>query len=147
MPFMDRDSFIRLLNQLGDTDDATVLDCARTIHRRMQEAGVAWEDLLVPPPGRSAPLPDAVEDDDPLAAANDDGLVDFPVSPAATGPGGAEDVARLERLLARPDISATTKRELVELKRDIATGDFTHHDSKYLRDLEARLGGLTAQQA
>src|SRR5690348_1625936 len=48
MPFMDRNSFITLLDKLGDADDAVCLAAAREIHQRMQQSNLQWSDLLVP---------------------------------------------------------------------------------------------------
>ena len=47
MPFLDRDSFIALLERLGDTDDTKCLAAAREIHQRMSAAHLAWQDLLL----------------------------------------------------------------------------------------------------
>lgn len=50
MPHLDRDSFVALLNQLGSDDDQEALTAARTIHQRVAEAGVTWDQLLLPAP-------------------------------------------------------------------------------------------------
>jgi hypothetical protein len=49
MPNLDRDSFIALLNRLGDPDEAEALAAAREIDRRVRESGLTWSELLVPP--------------------------------------------------------------------------------------------------
>ena len=49
MPHLDRDSFIALLNRLGDPDEAEALAAAREIDRRVRESGLTWSELLVPP--------------------------------------------------------------------------------------------------
>ena len=50
MPHLDRDSFIALLDRLGDPDEAEVLATAREIDRRVRESGMTWSELLAPPP-------------------------------------------------------------------------------------------------
>lgn len=126
MPFMDRDSFIRLLDSLGDPDDAVALAAARQIHQRMEAAGVTWNDVLVPVDGASAPAiarPVSLDDD-----------------AAYVIPAGSEEDARLiDRLLADYDLSDDTRQELLDLKGDIGAGEFTPADARYVRDLAARL--------
>lgn len=131
MPFMDRDSFIALLDSLGDPDDARALEAARTVHRRMIDAGVGWDALLVPAPrdaaadgaaGLDLDLDDAgVEDGDGVTA------------------GGPEDLALIDRLLAEYALSEQTRQELTDLRKDIAGGEFSPADSRYVRQLAARL--------
>lgn len=124
MPFMDRDSFIALLDGLGDPDDTTALANARAVHARLKEAGLSWDDLLVPPPGASD-LDDDHEDAAPAV-----------VTPTPDPDG---DAALIDRLLADYDLSATTRQELIDLKADIAVGEFTLQDSRYVRNLADRL--------
>lgn len=55
MPHLDRDSFIALLDRLGDPDEAEVLATAREIDRRVRESGMTWSELLaLPPPPHAA---------------------------------------------------------------------------------------------
>jgi hypothetical protein len=93
MPYLDRASFIALLDRLGSADDSEALAAAREIDRRKRDAGATWADLL----------------------------------------------ALIERLLADHDLSEDTRRELLDFRDDIAEGEFTEMDSRYLRNLEARL--------
>src|SRR5688500_14377814 len=75
MPYLNRDSFIALLDRLGSTDDAEVLASAREIDRRMRASGVSWNDLLVPPP---ADMGDGLKDGDGYRGAfTDDDLLDI----------------------------------------------------------------------
>lgn len=127
MPFIDRDSFLGLLDRLGDPDDATVVTAAREIHARLQAAGVSWDALLV--------RADVDEDGD--FDADHDPVGDDGIRPA----GDAADRARIERLLALRTLSDVTRTELQDYLTDIARGDFTELDSRYVRDLETRLNG------
>lgn len=126
MPFMDRDSFIGLLNSLGDPDDATALAAAREVNRRMTDAGLAWDELLVRP-GEPAAVGVA-------------GPVDLEDEAYTVPAGSEEDAALIDRLLAGYDLSTDTRQELLDLKGDIGAGEFTPADGKYVRDLAARLG-------
>ncbi len=52
-----------------------------------------------------------------------------------------EDLALIDRLLAKPDISKELQSDLLDRQEDIAEGRFTEEDRKYLRALLARLSG------
>jgi hypothetical protein len=121
MPFIDRNSFITLLDNLGNADDATCLAAAREIHQRMQAANLQWSDLLVPVDGGDAADTAGAE---PL---------DEPAQPAS------EDYALIDRLLARSGLSDDTREELTGMRADIASGEFSARDRKYLQNLDARL--------
>jgi len=163
MPFMDRDSFIGLLERLGSPDDAEALGAAREIDQRMKEAGLSWHDLLVPPPPPpgvntyDAPDDDDDEDGDAPRSARDDEDDDGPLlGPDGDGEGDEEDEAPrrkaadperwkeeralIEKLLAEHDLSAATRSELKDYRADIDEGDFAEMDARYLRALAARLG-------
>ena len=122
MPLLDRDSFIALLQQLGDSNDGKALAAARDIHRRMTAAGLDWDDVLMPTDGdqgQRQPEPEAPLDQ-PAPAAN-------------------EDTALIGRLLSRSGLSEDLRKEIEELRADIASGAFTARDRKYLQALESRL--------
>jgi hypothetical protein len=156
MPFMDRDSFIGLLERLGSPDDAEALAAAREIDGRMKEAGLSWEDLLVPPP----PPPgvntyDAPDDEDLVEAVrraaadgdDDDGPLlgpddedEAPRRASADPERWKEERALIETLLAEHQLSASTRAELKDYRTDIDEGDFSEMDARYLRALAARLG-------
>jgi hypothetical protein len=121
MPFMDRESFIALLDKLGDPDDATCLAAAREIHQRMQAANLQWGGLLVSVDGGDGvEAPEGEPLDQPAQAAGD-------------------DYALIDRLLARSGLSDETRDELTGMRADIANGDFSERDRRYLQSLEARL--------
>ena len=126
MPFMDRDSFIALLDKLGDADDASCLAAAREIHQRMQAANLKWSDLLAPVGGRD-------DDDSDEAADNGGEPLDRSAEPIT------EDFALIDRLLARSGLSEDMRDELTGMREDIGSGQFTTRDRKYLQSLEARL--------
>lgn len=126
MPFMDRESFIVLLDKLGDPDDAACLAAAREVHQRMQQSNLQWSDLLVPVNGGGAAGEDDVE-----APAGE------PLDQPAQA--GSDDYALIDRLLARSGLSDDTREELTGMRADIASGEFSARDRKYLQSLEARL--------
>lgn len=134
MPHLDRDSFVALLHRLGDADDAAVLAAARAIDARVREAGLDWNDLLVPPPA-------AAGDDTPEVDVGE-------APPEGDGQPGPEecahDLALIDAMLARPSLSAETRAELEEMRGQIAAGSHSRMDSRYLRGLHARLGGAPA---
>jgi len=126
MPFMDRTSFIGLLDRLGDPDDATVIAAARDIDLRMREAGVTWDAILVA----------ARADEEPEVGTGALLSADTPV-PLADGL--EDDLARIDRLLTAYELSADTRGELQDYRSEIQDGTFTDMDRRYLRDLEVRL--------
>ncbi len=125
MPFMDRASFIGLLDRLGDPDNATALAAAREIDRRMREAGVTWDGILVP-----ATVEEPEVGDGSLLVADE---------PVPVAEGLEEDLTRIERLLTVYQLSAETRAELEDYRAEIQDGTFTDMDRRYLRDLEVRL--------
>jgi hypothetical protein len=133
MPHLDRDSFIALLNGLGDPDEAEALAAAREIDRRVRESGLTWSELLAPPPSTTGGedydnYRGAFTDDDP-----------FDLTPPRPREGYASDTALIEELLTNQDLTPETRQELLDFKSDIAEGEFTDMDARYLRDLHARL--------
>jgi hypothetical protein len=134
MPHLDRDSFIALLNDLGDPDEAKALTAAREIDRRVRESGMAWNDLLVPPPSATG---GGEVYDDYRGAFTDDDL--FDMSPRRPREGAGDDTALIDELLTNQDLAPETRQELLDFKSDIAEGEFTEMDAKYLRDLHSRL--------
>jgi hypothetical protein len=133
MPNLDRDSFIALLNRLGDPDEAEVLAAAREIDRRVRESGLAWNELLVPPPSTN----EGEDYDNYRGAFTDDDL--FDMTPGRPRESYGSDTALIEELLTNQDLSPETRQELLDFKSDIAEGEFTDMDAKYLRDLHTRL--------
>ena len=61
--------------------------------------------------------------------------------------GYGSDTALIEELLTNQDLAPETRQELLDFKSDIAEGEFTDMDAKYLRDLHARLTRQTHSTA
>ncbi len=124
---LNREEIIALLEQLGDQDDAAVLEAAHRLHASVTESGTTWDQLLVP------------EDD-----GTDDEADAAPVSETAAAPAGegeGEVLALIDKLLARPGITEDFRHEMEGYKADIADGTFSDDDRKYLRALDRRLSG------
>ena len=119
---LDRDELIGLLNSLGSEDDAEALAAARRAQALVSEAGVSWDELLVP---------EESADEEPTEAEEE--------PPAEAAEKNAESLALIGKLLARKDISQELREELEGYKADIAEGDFTEADRKYLRAVSQRL--------
>jgi hypothetical protein len=144
MPHLDRDSFIALLDRLGDPDEAKVLAAAREIDRRVRESGLTWSDLLAPPP--SATDSGAQEDyEDVHGTFTDDDP--FDINAPRRPENYRSDMALIDELLAHQDLTPETRQELTDFKSDIAEGEFTNMDAKYLRDLHARLTRRSSRSA
>jgi len=116
MKDLDRDRIVRLLKQLGEPDDQVVLAAAREVKDLVASAGLEWDDVLKAGAGNS---------ETPTTLSSD--------------PIDNDAVAVIERLLARSDLSELTRDELSGYKDDIAEGEFTDDDRRYLLALEARL--------
>ncbi|MEI6557286.1 MAG: hypothetical protein WCO00_02685 [Rhodospirillaceae bacterium] len=149
MPYMDRAGFIDLLERLGSENDTEVLAAAREIQRRIQAAEVGWHELLVLAPG-AAPLDPFEDEDDPAAGAGgfeirdrrrepEPPLPELPPLPERLAVTYAEDLNLIDSLLRRVSLNRETRRELMDLRADIAADDFAEMDRAYLRDLAARL--------
>lgn len=125
---LDRDELIGLLNSLGSEDDAEALAAARRAQALVAEAGVSWDELLVP---EESAEEDRELDEEPTEAEEE--------PPAEAAEKNAESLALIGKLLARKDISQELREELEGYKADIAEGDFTEADRKYLRAVSQRL--------
>ena len=126
----DRTRFIELLDQLGAESNETVLVAARELHRSVKESGLDWDRLL--------------QADDSAAGAEDGRhAVTQEVVPAASASPAdkSDDMKIVDRLLARKDLSDTTRGDLAEFKRNIREGTFDRMDADYIRALAKRLGG------
>lgn len=128
---MDRDELIRLLEQLGDESDQTVLSAARAIHAKVAASGQAWDELLASPSAATA-VPELADEGD---ATPDDG------APIAAGPlpDDVESLRLIDRLLDSANTSEELRTELTAYKADIEAGEFADDDRRYLRALYRRL--------
>ena len=147
MPYLDRASFIDLLKQLGGTVDADVLVAAREVARRVEAAEVSWDELLTHPPGKLS-LGRLEDGDDPdlddrdfeiQDRHGDHSLAEQEPIPHRQAQLFAEELGLIDALLARPALAIETRRELLDLRADIAANEFSDMDRRYLRDLAARL--------
>ena len=141
---LERDTLIALLSKLGSEEDEEVLTAARELHERVQGAEVSWDDLIVPEDSGEVEDDDLPEEDEDaldeaeefLPEAEDD---DEERSPEQQQAENAEALALIEKLLAGPAHSEALREELVGYKEDIAEGEFTPADLRYLKALMARL--------
>jgi hypothetical protein len=143
MPHLDRDSLIALLDRLGDPDEAEALATAREIDRLVRESGMTWSELLAPPP--SAARGSGESYDEYRGAFTDDDP--FDIDQPRPREGYASDTALIDELLANQDLAPETRQELLDFKSDMAEGEFTDMDAKYLRGLHARLNRQTHSTA
>jgi plasmid stabilization system protein ParE len=118
MAGLDRDELIDLLERLGSPEEAQALEAARLLDRRVREAGTSWAELLAPTGDAAAAPPDAE-------------------AKAEAEP--ASDLALIDHLLSAYELTPQTRQDLEDMKADIAAGEFTDRDARYLRDLRARL--------
>lgn len=124
---LDRDSVIRLLNQLGSDQDAEVLAAARDLHTQIDAAELSWDELLMP----DGPVPEAPTE--PVFESSD-------APPTVSADYGDDDTLGLiEKLLTDSDRSEALREELEEYKADIASGEFDAKDHQYVRALYQRL--------
>lgn len=131
MPFMDRNSFIDLLDRLGDEDDQVVLAAARTIHARVAESGYGWDGLLLGADARTArPAPPEASIPDPNPAPG--------LAPDRSWEDD-DDAALIARLLSDFVLSDDTRQDLLDMQDEAGRGTLPSGDSKYIRDLAARL--------
>jgi hypothetical protein len=155
MPYLDRESFIALLDQLGSENDDEALAAARELDRRVRAAGIGWDELLTPEEddedddeGAEEDFEDEDEDEDAddeafgeeAGEAEDMDLEDEEARPPRAGAvEGEDDAALIDRMLGEFELSDETRQELLDLKQDIAAGEFTDMDRRYLAALETRL--------
>ena len=138
MADLERSRMIELLGRLGAQDDAVVVRAARELDRMLSQSGSSWETLLRPRnraarPRRSMSTSQSRRTKRPRTTAlREEGVV------------GAADLIEagrlIDRLLARADLSATTREDLTEMKRAIAEHRFDAMDHRYVGALARRLG-------
>ncbi len=151
MSELDRNRLIDLLERLGAKEDEQVLAAAREVHAYVSESGFDWDELLEPDDDEFDDDRD-IEDEEEAPAdedddADEDDEADEDEDEAAPEPAEAppppaeleEDAKLIDRLLARKGLGAETRSELNGLKADIAAGEFTAMDSRYVRALAKRL--------
>lgn len=138
MSFVDRQTFIDLLEKLRSEDDAEIVAAAREITRHMDEGDVDWEDLLQRQGGASERDADGEDDSDAYDGNSDDyddGDDD--------GDDEVEDQesarALIQQMLENFEISDATREDLEDYQSDLDEGDFTKSDLRYVKALHTRL--------
>jgi hypothetical protein len=126
MTDVDRAALIDLLGRLGSDDDATALEAARALHRKVTESGLSWDDLI--------PL-DTSDD----APAEEEGEAERGEVAVALTPDAAETTRLIDRML-RKGVSESLREDLTEMKRQLADGSLDEDDRRYVRALAKRLG-------
>ncbi|MCC7016553.1 MAG: hypothetical protein IT564_05065 [Rhodospirillales bacterium] len=124
MPQLDRNQLIVLLKRLEGPDERDVLEASREIARRVQDAGISWDDLLAAP-GRGI----ETEKAEPSSVAGE------PLSAEEA----ADARSEIEALLALDGISDSIRGEINDLRDDLGEGRFGKADLRYVRALRARL--------
>jgi hypothetical protein len=114
----DRAALIELLDRLGSSDDATVLEAARALHRKAAGAGLSWDDII------------ALDDAAPADEAEE---------VVAPSPDADETTRLIDRLL-RKGVSENLREDLTEMKRQLTEGELNQEDRRYVRALAKRLG-------
>ena len=127
---LNREELIQLLVNLGAEDDQVVLSAAREIDRKISEAEVSWDDLLVPDAPAESETEHHAEDEEPdVSSAN----------ASEPPPDDGESLKLIEGLLAKSDLSEDLREELEMYRDDINDGEFSNMDRKYVRALHERL--------
>lgn len=129
---IERKSVIDLLDRLGSEQDEEVLAAARSLHARITDAGLRWQDLLIP--GEAAASPDNGEDQEDTETG---ARVASVISDAGTD--DPDTATLIDQLLARENNSAEFREELEEYKADLANGNLADSDHRYIRALYTRL--------
>jgi hypothetical protein len=129
---LDRDNLIGLLEKLGSESDEEVLSAARAISVQVSESGQSWDELLAEPELQDAEW-DADEEVDEEVDEDDS------TSSEESAAGDSEALSLIGKLLSKPGLYEGTRQELEGYKEDIAEGEFTGADRKYLRVLHKRV--------
>jgi hypothetical protein len=137
---LDRAELISLLETLGSENDEEVLAAARVLDTKVTAAGTSWNVLLA----AETDLDDEDEFGDEDEAPDDGGEDEESTGsglPAEAAAKNAETLALINKLLSRGGHSNDLRQELEDYKTDIAEGEFTDRDHKYVRALYKRLSG------
>lgn len=142
MAELDRQTLLDLLNRFDDADDANVAAAAREAQQALTEAGLSWDDVLVPAEVEAEDEDeyeeyDADDEVDDAEVDDADGDTDN-VIPISAGE-AREDLALIDRILRDHNVSEDTREELEGYREDIEAGEFTASDRNYLKALKKRL--------
>ena len=122
---LNRTEIIRLLKNLGSSQDVDVLSAARDLNQQITSSGLDWDELLIPEEEQSSHVSENHEEKD-IIDSNVKGDVN-------------SSLTLIEKILSDPERSDALREELEEYKNDISNGDFTDDDHKYVRALFDRL--------
>jgi hypothetical protein len=122
---LNRTEIIRLLKNLGSSQDVDVLSAARDLNQQITSSGLDWDELLIPEEEQSSHVSENHEEKD-IIDSNVKGDVN-------------SSLTLIEKILSNPERSDALREELEEYKNDISNGDFTDDDHKYVRALFDRL--------
>ncbi|MDG2313437.1 MAG: hypothetical protein P8M15_05320 [Alphaproteobacteria bacterium] len=122
---LNRTEIIRLLKNLGSSQDVDVLSAARDLNQQITSSGLDWDELLIPEEEQSSHVSENHEEKD-IIESNVKGDVN-------------SSLTLIEKILSNPERSDALREELEEYKNDISNGDFTDDDHKYVRALFDRL--------
>ena len=139
---LERDHVIELLNALGSAQDEDALSAARTLHLKITQARMSWDDLLVADNSENNELEDEELEDEELEdedGVEDDTSKSSQSSAHVNSVDDAETLTLIEKLLARKGNSVDLQEELEGYKLDIANGEFEISDHSYIKALYARL--------
>ncbi|MEM7170534.1 MAG: hypothetical protein AAF530_10200 [Pseudomonadota bacterium] len=153
---LDRDEVIRLLDALGDEDDAAVLATARQLHNLVEEAGASWDALLVPEPSEIDDDPDVDDpdvndpdvndpDDDDAGIdgdgedGRDDAVDEAALEPEQVAARNQSALQQIKELLALSGISDDLREELEDYRKEIQEGEFAQGDRRYIEAVHKRL--------
>lgn len=140
---LKRDDILELLEKLGDEQDEAVLEAARRLHAQITEAGMAWDDLLVPEgddgAGDDGEADEGEEVDDTEDTGYQEPEDEDGEPPEEAARETAESLALIDKLLAKSGLSDDLREELEGYKEDIAEGEFTKADRRYVHALHDRL--------
>jgi hypothetical protein len=135
MADLDRGEIIGMLERLGAAEDQEVLTAARSLHARVSEAGVKWDDLLRGPASDG----DDAEDEAEEAEEAEEVKESPPVAAAPLPNDKAEDAKIIDQILVRKGLSKEMRQSLAELKRGLGDGSTDAADRRYIRALAKRL--------
>ena len=131
----EREALLARLERLGGGDDADVLAAAREIAAQVAEQDLDWDELIEP---EDPPETDFAEAG-PDGLDEDDGDADAGGEPLPEGD-GSEEMALLDKLIARRTLAKETREELREMRSEAAEGGLDPMDRRYVRALAKRLG-------
>ena len=131
----EREALLARLERLGGGDDADVLAAAREIAAQVAEQDLDWDELIEPEDPPEMGLAEAGPDE----SGEDPGDVDAGGEPLPEGD-GSEEMALLDKLLARRTLARDTREELREMRGEAAKGGLDPMDRRYVRALARRLG-------